>query len=411
MSDASYRAKIFEWRDGHQINGAPRQRYWLTHLQDIKRHYRNPDVLAYRLIDPTTMVLRLHCTDVGQKLRPDMSQQLAAMMTHAAAAAKRAADAEGGSPAAKRARYKAAMPNKPAAAGVQQPPARPAAAQRSVNPPRFKSNLAAASAAAHAARAAALAHPTNSAVQALTQQSSSSAASAAAAIHAGRAAMAAAIEDGQLKLLNELSDAAYMAGVALRGSWSASIRHSSSGIPIVVFTSPAGHTFGSVQEVVGFLVQQQQGTGGQAPPASGFGPLPGLPKVGLSAAMPQRLSKPVAVQLVPPPARKPRSPALRQSSSAAYDWLSGKMQDSAICEASRYLLLLHLTQQAAAADITLSPGWTAEVRLRGGEPEVDIISPEGYVYSDVDSAIEHLEESRRMRSRLDILADAALHVV
>jgi hypothetical protein len=60
LHEPSYKAKIFEWRDGHQINGAPRQRYWLTHLQEIKRNYNNQEVLSYRMVAPHIMVMHLH---------------------------------------------------------------------------------------------------------------------------------------------------------------------------------------------------------------------------------------------------------------------------------------------------------------------------------------------------------------
>jgi len=55
----TYRGAIFEWRDGYQINGTPRQRHWLTHLQDVARCYAKPEVLDYALADANTLVLKL----------------------------------------------------------------------------------------------------------------------------------------------------------------------------------------------------------------------------------------------------------------------------------------------------------------------------------------------------------------
>lgn len=59
LQDRVFNGTIFSWKDGKQVNGNQRKRFWLTHLQDICKMYRNAEVLEYRLQNANTILIEL----------------------------------------------------------------------------------------------------------------------------------------------------------------------------------------------------------------------------------------------------------------------------------------------------------------------------------------------------------------
>lgn len=303
-------------------------------------------MLAYRLVSPTIMVLRLHSEP---RAEGDVSPGTSA------AAYKRLLEGGDGSPPAKKGRFNNAVVRGGQYGALAGLPADVMAAAfgnvRSMG--RGRNQLPGGNEVA-AMMAAALAPAAIMAAQQAAYQMANG-------LHPEPARPP--IEEWQLKMLHDLSSAAAAAGLPFAPTWAAGVRHGPTGEPVaIVLLSPEGFEFGSVPEALAHIRRRAA---------------PAQPSSSAAAAAAQRLRS--------------------------------QMEDGAICEAGKYLLLGHLAQTAAAAGIELQPGWRAELRFCGNELETEIISPDGFMFPTIDAAIEHLTVARHINdlSRLDILAAAA----
>lgn len=103
--------KIFAWKDGKQVNGTQRMRYWLTHLQAVVKHYTNPWVTGYQLqgtLEKPTIMLLLQSTATGTA---GAAARRAAGAVEASDGSEGAAAADAALPAARLARYSALDPS------------------------------------------------------------------------------------------------------------------------------------------------------------------------------------------------------------------------------------------------------------------------------------------------------------